>query len=347
MDKLRALQCFVAAAEEGSLSAAARRLEVSVPAIGKMVSALERSLGTTLVERNARGLVLTADGRAYLDTCRPLLEQLASADAALMRAGNRPKGTLVVGAPGFLIQSWLVPALPAFLAAYPDIEIDFRVMTRLADAESRGVDVCIVLGWPLATGLIHRCLARTRTFVCAAPAYWAAHGMPKQPRDLQRHNCLLMRNPEGTVLDLWQLTKDGQCEAVTVKGNLVSDDRNVIVEAALAGMGVARLMSFTLRDPTRDGRLVAALTDWDMADPPPINLFYRPSFRRNPRVRPFIDFVTDRFRTLAGSDAPSEASLPIEPAWYRSGTGRASAAVRPLPPPSTHARVRTAAVRRR
>jgi len=136
-------------------------------------------------------------------------------------------------------------------------------------------------------------------------------------------------------------------ETVTVRGALISDDRNVIVEAALAGMGVARLMSFTLRDPTRDGRLVAALTDWDMADPPPINLFYRPSFRRNPRVRPFIDFVTDRFRTLAGSDAPSEASLPIEPAWYRTGTGRASAALRTTPPPAPRPRARTAAMRRR
>lgn len=329
MDKLRALQCFVAAAEEGSLSAAARRLEVSVPAVGKMVTALERALGTTLVERNARGLVVTADGRAYLDACLPLLEQLAAADAVLSRAGSRPRGTLVVGAPGFLIQHWLLPALPAFLASYPDMEIDFRVMTRLADAESLAVDVCLVLGWPLATGYVHRCLARTHTFVSAAPSYWAAHGFPRHPRDLQRHNCLLMRNPEGTVLDLWQMSKGDQREVVTVKGNLVSDDRNVIVDAALAGMGVARLMSLTLRDPTRDGRLVAALTDWEMADPPPINLFYRPSFRRNSRVRPFLDFVTDRFRTIAGSDSAGVAALPPEPSWYRLSTGRASAAARP------------------
>jgi DNA-binding transcriptional LysR family regulator len=328
MDKLRALQCFVAAAEERSLSAAARRLEVSVPAVGKMVTALERALGTTLVERSSRGLVLTADGRAYLDACRPLLDQLANADAVLARGGGRPRGTLVVGAPGFLIQSWLLPALPAFLTAYPDIEVDFRVMTRLADAEARGVDLCIVLGWPLATGLVHRCLARTRTFVTASPAYWAAHGMPRHPRELQRHNCLLMRNPEGTVLDLWQLSKGAQTETVTVKGNLISDDRNVIVDAALAGLGVARLMSLTLRDPSRDGRLVAALTEWEMGDPPPISLFYRPSFRRNPRVRPFVDFVTDRFRTLAGGDGNAEATLPAEPGWYRTGTGRVSAAVR-------------------
>lgn len=331
MDKLRALQCFVAAAEEGSLSAAARRLEVSVPAIGKMVSALERKVGTTLVERSPRGLVVTADGRAYLDACRPLLEQLEAADAVIGRAGSRPRGTLIIGAPGFLIQDWLLPGMPAFLSAYPDIEVDFRVVMRLADADVRGVDVSIVLGWPLATGLVHRCLARTRTFACAAPAYWARHGFPQHPRDLQRHNCLLMRNPEGTVLDLWEFSRPGRREAITVRGNLVSDDRNVVVDAALCGMGVARFTGLTLRDPTRDGRLVAALSDWEMANAPPINLLYRPSFRRNSRVRLFVEFVTEHFRSLLGKEATAAATPPPEPAWYRTGTGRASSAKRQAP----------------
>jgi len=329
MDKLRALQCFIAAAEEGSLSAAARRLEVSVPAIGKMVSSLEHAIGATLVERSSRGLSLTADGRAYLDACRPLLERLEAADAVVARAGSRPKGTLIVGAPGFVIQDWLLPGMPAFLARHPDIDVDFRVVMRLADADARGVDLSIVLGWPLATGLVHRCLATTRAQVCAAPAYWATHGFPMHPRELQRHNCLLMRNPEGTVLDLWELSKDDRRESVTVKGNMVSDDRNVIVGAALAGMGVARFTTLTLREPLREGRLVTALADWEMANAPPINLFYRPSFRRNPRVRPFVDFVTDHFRALGGDEDSPLASVPPEPHWYRTGTGRASSAVKP------------------
>jgi DNA-binding transcriptional LysR family regulator len=329
MDKLRALQHFVAAAEEGSLSGAARRLEVSVPAVGKMITALERAVGTTLVARSPRGLVVTADGRAYLDACRPLLEQLEAADAAISRTGARPRGTLVVGAPGFLMQHWLAPALPAFFASYPDIEIDFRMMTRIADAEPLGVDVSIVLGWPLATGLVHRSIAQTRTYASAAPAYWARYGFPRHPRDLQRHNCLLIRNPEGTVLDLWEFSRAGREETVVVRGNLVSDDRNVIVDAAVAGMGVARLMSFTLREPMRDGQLVSALVDWEMAHPPPVNLLYRPNFRRNPRVRPFVDFVTEHFRSLSGGAGFGPAAPQAEPRWYRLGTGRASAAAKP------------------
>ena len=167
-----------------------------------------------------------------------------------------------------------------------------------------------------------------RTFASASPEYWARLGFPRHPRDLQRHNCLLMRNPEGTVLDLWEFAKGGREEAIAVKGNLVSDDRNVIVDAALAGMGVARLMTFTLREPVRDGRLVAALTDWEMAHPPPVNLFYRPGFRRNPRVRPFVDFLVAHFRALAADGMAGEAPVPPEPYWYRVGTGRASAAAK-------------------
>lgn len=327
LDKLRALHYFIAAADEGSLSAAARRLEVSVPAVGKMITALERSVGTTLVERTSRGLVVTADGRAYLDACRPLLEQLEAADAAMARTESRPRGTLVVGAPGFVLQSWLLPALPAFHASYPDIQLDLRMITRLADAEPRGVDVIIVMGWPLATGLVHRCIAQTRVLACAAPAYWARHGFPQHPRDLERHNCLLIRNPEGTVIDLWEFARDNRRESVAVRGNLVSDDRDVVLDAALDGRGVARLVNITLRDPVREGRLVPVLADWEMQDPPPVNLLYRPSFRRNPRVRPFVDFVTEHFRSL--SDGHPGDGAPRAPAWYRSGMGRASAATPP------------------
>lgn len=326
MDKLRALQYFIAATDEGSLSAAARRLEVSVPAVSKMITSLERSMDTTLVERNSRGLVITADGRAYLDACRPLLEQLEAVDAAMTRAGSRPRGTLVVGAPGFVLQSWLVPGLPTFYASYPDIQLDLRVVTRLADAEPRGVDVCILMGWPLATGMVHRCIARTRVHTCAAPDYWARHGFPAHPRDLVRHNCLLMRNPEGTILDLWEFVRECEREGVAVRGNMVTDDRNVVLDAALAGQGVARLANITLRDPIREGRLVAALTDWEMQSPPPINLLYRPGFRRNPRVRPFVDFVTQHFHALSDGHGAPGTRVPAEPEWYRSSMGRASAA---------------------
>lgn len=326
MDKLRALQYFVVAAEERSFSGAARRLEVSVPAIAKLVTALEREIGTALFERSSRGLALTADGQVYVDACRPLLEQLAAADAAIAATGGRPRGTLVLGAPPFIVQHWILPALPAFRALYPEIQIDHRVVHRPSDPMAELADVFVLMGWPRAGGLVHRRIGRTRLLTCASPAYWAAHGLPEQPRDLERHPCFLFRNPEGTAVDLWRYTRGERSETVAVRGWLVSDHRDVILDSLLAGEGVGRFTDLTIREHLRTGRLVQALVDWEMDGAPPINLMYRASHRRNPRVRPFVEFVTALFESLEKARESGAVPLPAErPHWYWRNLGRASA----------------------
>ena len=138
MDKLRALQYFAAAAEERSMSAAARRLGVSTPAIAKLLTALERSLGTILVDRTVRGLALTADGESYLEACQPALAQLAAADEVLAGSATRYRGTVVVGTQSYLGQHCILPALSRFHARYPDIQVEIRVVQRL----SRGPGEC-------------------------------------------------------------------------------------------------------------------------------------------------------------------------------------------------------------
>src|SRR5688572_18777719 len=127
MDKLRALHYFVTAAERGSFTAAARRFEVSVPAVAKLVTALEKSLGARLVNRAARGLTLTADGESYLEACRPLLQELTLADERVNGSAARPRGLLTVGAPSFVAQHCVLPALVDFHARYPDIHVDVRL----------------------------------------------------------------------------------------------------------------------------------------------------------------------------------------------------------------------------
>lgn len=327
MDKLRALQYFVVAAHERSLSAAARRLEVSVPAIAKLVTALERSVGTALFERTARGLALTADGQRYLESCRPILEQLAEADAAISAESGRVRGTLVIGAPSFLMQHQILPALPAFHARYPDIFIDHRVVNRPGDPWSDRVDVFLLMGWPEAKGLVHRRIAETRLVTCAAPAYWAAHGLPKEPRDMARYTCFPFRNPEGTTVDVWHYTRGDEKQTVTVQGWLVSDHRDTGLHAVLAGEGVGRFTDLTVREHLRAGHLVQALADWDMLDAPPINLMYRAVHRRNARVRPFVEFITEHFRRQEmAPEGAGALSPPARPHWYGRNLSRASAA---------------------
>ncbi|WP_454691687.1 LysR family transcriptional regulator [Achromobacter aloeverae] len=327
MDKLRALQYFIAAAHERSFTAAARELDVSVPAVARLIGALEKSLGVALFDRTVHGLTLTADGVNYLDACHPLLEQLASADEAVRGGVQRPRGTLVLGTSPILSQHSILPALPDFHARYPDIHIDVRNVDRVTAPEASTAEVLVLYGWPKQAGMVHRHLADTRLLVCAAPGYWKQHGVPESPRDLQNHPCLLFRDHEGTVIDYWEHERDGQTEAVAVNGWLVSSHRDVILDAVIAGQGVARFTDLSIREPLRQGLLEPVLMDWQTRQAPPINLLYRHSQRRLPRVRLFIDFLTELFQKLENERTPDLASnvAAEQPHWYRRRHSRASA----------------------
>jgi DNA-binding transcriptional LysR family regulator len=329
MDKLRALEYFVASAEEGSFAGAARRLEVSVPAIQKLINALERSLRITLFERTVHGLTLTASGARYHEACRPLLEELAGIDEEVTRASIRPSGLLVVGAHPQLVHPLLMPAIPRFRAMYPDIQLDLRVINRLTDADAESADVFFVQGWPEANDLVHRRLGHADGLIVAAPEYWAARGMPQQPGELAGHDCLVLRNPAGILLDLWEFKRDGEKVAVPVSGWLRSNGREVVLDGVLAGGGVGRFSRMTTAAHLKAGRLVPALTGWEVLGFPPLNLLYRPNVRRTPRVRLFIDFVERLVDALAVDSERISPHRPIDrPYWHRPGSVRASAALK-------------------
>jgi LysR family transcriptional regulator for bpeEF and oprC len=324
MDKLRALGYFVACADEGSFASAARRLELSVPAVQKLVSVLERNLGARLFERSVRGLTLTASGQAYLESCRPLLAELVAVDETLRRSAHRPTGVLVIAAHSQLALHLLLPALPLFHSRYPDIQIDVRVIHRLTDADAQIADVFVLHGWPQANDLVHRQLGHTRALIVGAPEYWASRGIPGHPRDLAQHTCLLMRNPAGIVIDLWEFERSSEKAAVKVSGWLCSNGREVVLDGVLAGEGIARLNHLTTRAHLQAGRLQPVLLDWEVQGGPPVNVLYRPNQRRTPRVRLFLDFVTALLRDIEVEGQASAA----RPHWHRPGYGRASSVLR-------------------
>jgi DNA-binding transcriptional LysR family regulator len=329
MDKLRALQYFVAAAEERSFSAAARRLEVSIPAVAKLIDGLERSLGASLFVRSPRGLTLSAEGHAYLEACRPVLEQLAAADERVVGKG-RLRRTVVVGVWPTLATYLLVPALPRFHARYPDVRIDLRYCNEPNDAGADAMDVLLLLGWPDAPDMVHRRLGALQHIICAAPDYWAEHGVPRHPRELERHQCLVFRTPKGTVLDLWKFEREASEDAVRVSGRLVSDNVEALIGMAIAGLGVVHLSEASLRDHVASGRLALALRDWLVCDTPLVNLFYRSNGRQIGRIRAFIDFVID---LLDKPDIERPSRLvpsSARPRWYHRA-GLASGALRRQP----------------
>jgi DNA-binding transcriptional LysR family regulator len=209
---------------------------------------------------------------------------------------------------------------------YPDIELDIRDFQRFTEDQLRGVDVMLVLGWPNAGDLIQRRIHAGRFIVVAAPSYWATHGMPQRPKDLERHSCLPIRGIEGTVMDLWTFVRDGQQEAALAHSWVTCSNphRAIAIELALAGEGIVRIIDWMNLPEQRAGRLVRALTDWESSEAPPVNLLYRASVRRVPRVRAFLDFAMALFHDLDA--ARGEIVKATEkPQWLRRHYARSSA----------------------
>lgn len=329
MDRFRALEYFIVAAEEGSFSAASRRLAVTVPAVAKMVNALEKRLGTALFNRTTQGLGLTADGARYLEESRPLFEQMGDLDESMANATARAGGTLVVGGPAFVLQHCLAPALPRFHARQPQVELDLRIVNRVVEADDSSIDVFVTFGWFERPELVKVPIAETRFRVLAAPAYWAANGAPARPSDLTKHCCFSFRNPGGTLLDLWEFQRGAERESVKVTGWAITSHRDVVMDLAMGGEGVIRTTDLTTFRHVRSGLLAPVLEDWEGHAAPPVNLFFRPKHRRTPRVRAFVDFVKDTFRRLEAERQEAWRNpAPERPDWYHVRDGRASSVLR-------------------
>ncbi len=325
MDKFRAIEYFIAAAHEKSFSGAARHFDVSVTAVAKLVAALERELNQAMFERSPQGLTLTAAGERYLEACIPALEQLHEAAQSSRDSGERQPGTVVVGVQQVIANGCLTRALPRFHARYPEISLDVREFQRMTPEETNGVDVFLMVGWPQFPNLVHRRIGAGRFIVVAAPQYWSRHGMPQRPKDLERHVCLPLRSVDGTAMDLWSFTRGDEHESVTARGWLVTSNphREITMQLTLAGEGVMRVLDWTNIDSLANGVLVRALSDWVSPEAPPVNLLYRPSARRNPRVRVFNEFVIDLFReleALRGQKVPASG----RPYWFGRRYGKSS-----------------------
>lgn len=328
MDKLRALQYFVAAADGASLSSAARQHGVSVAAVAKLVNALEAELGIRLLERRPRGIALTSAGQTFLESCRPALEQLDDAQAQAQAATAGAHGTVVIGVQGVIAQEVLTAALPRFNALYPDVQLDVRYFLRVDEDQARGLDAALVMGWPQhADNLVCRPLGATTFVVIASPGYWQVHGMPEHPSELEHHNCLCIRSNSGSVMDLWHFRRGEERVSVSARGWLIVDNthRDMVRDLAVAGVGVARLLDWHQR-PGREvarGLLVPALVDWVVDEVPPVNLLYPPSARRIPRVRAFVDWAVQLF-----ADVERERLRPLPatqmPRWLKARRPKAS-----------------------
>jgi DNA-binding transcriptional LysR family regulator len=293
------LDAFVAAADEGSFSAAARRLGISPPAVSKSIARLEAGLGVRLFQRSTRSLSLTGEGeRLYRQIRMPWIE-IGDALGELQQGAGKPAGTLKISMAPTVGRTYFVPMLEAFMERYPDIVPDLHFDNRQVDLIAEGFDVAIGGGIELREGLVARELAQVRIILAAAPAYLARHGEPAEPADLPRHRGLLRRSLASGRLAPWVLkSEDGGEVVANVRPVAVLDDPEALARAVACGLGIAMLPLPHALPLLRSGEIVRVLPAW-YAETRPLSVYYSSRRLLPAKVRVFVDHVIAEARARA------------------------------------------------
>lgn len=293
MDLLDSMKVFVLAVEKGSLSAAAASCQISATMAGKHLQALEKRLGTRLLNRSTRRLHLTDFGADYLTRCKEILRLVADTDAQAQQLQLSPAGKLRVSAPVSFGTEALLPLLPDYLERYPQVSIDLSLSDRVVDLVEEGFELAIRIGEPTDQALIARPLSPYRLMMCASPAYLARRGTPARPEDLAQHECLAFTPAAASA---WRLTGPTGVSQVSVAGRLQINHGQALRVAALHGLGILQQPAILLEADVRAGRLVQLFPDHELPSRP-MSVVYLPDRYRSAKLRSFVDFVLTRFGT--------------------------------------------------
>lgn len=295
------LNAFVAAADESSFSAAARRLGLTPAAVGKSVARLESGLGVRLFQRSTRNVSLTSEGARLYRQVRLPWSEVGDALTELRQGAGKPAGTLKVSLALAVGRRYIVPLLEEFLARYPGIVPDLYFDNRQVDLIAQGFDVAIGGGIELTEGLISRELSPVNIVVVASPGYLKQHPMPTGPEDLARHRCLLRRSLSSGRLRPWTLKNAAGGEVLAaVQPIAVFDDPEAMAHAAACGLGVAMLPVPHALPLLANGELVRILPDW-YADTRPLSIYYSSRKLVPAKVRVFVEYLVERFRAEYGA----------------------------------------------
>jgi DNA-binding transcriptional LysR family regulator len=301
MDRLESMSILVAAVEAGSLSAAARRLGTPLATVSRKVSELEGHLKTRLLNRTSRRLTLTDAGQSYVAACRRILEQVDEAERAASGEFSAPRGELMVTAPIVFGRLHVLPVATEFLAAYPEIKVRLALADRVVNLMEDHVDVALRIGALPDSSLMATRIGVIRRVVCASPAYFAARGVPKTLADLAAHDCIGF--DVLTTAEAWTFKQERSEISVPISARLTVTTAEAVVDAAISGVGIARVLSYQAAQALRDGRLALALVDFE-PEPWPVHLVYTGGRMLPLKLRAFLDFAAPRLKDrLAESGA--------------------------------------------
>lgn len=284
---------LLAVVEAGSLSAGARRLHTPLATVSRKVAELEKHLGVRLLLRTSRGLALTDEGRTFAAASRRILEELEAAERQAAGDCGTLRGALHVTAPVAFGERLLLPIALEFLKEQPEINLRLTLADRQVSLADEHIDVALRIGHLADSALIATRVGTVRRVICASPAYLERRGTPRQPDDLAEHDGISFQG--FAVAPEWRYRRDSAAFAVEPRPKLAVNTTEAAIEAALAGVGIIRVLSYQVSDQLRSGRLQALLTEF-APEPLPVNLIYSPGDPLPLKVRRFLDWITPRLR---------------------------------------------------
>jgi len=303
-DRLDDISLFLRVLDQGSISAAARSLDLSVAVASQRLKRLERDLGVRLLHRTTRRLHPTPEGMQLARQGRALVEDLEALTSGLRDGADGVGGTLRVTISAAFGREYISPLLPGFMARHPRLRVYAHLSDETVDLVGAGFDLAIRIGALDDSSLVARRLASNRRLLCASPDYLQRHGRPRTPADLARHECVLLAGSSGRH-DVWRLTGgDGREHVVRVQGRLETTLGELVRDAALAGQGIAQHSLWHVHEALRAGRLEVVLPEYTL----PEGAIWAVMPQRRmvpPRVRAFVDFLASEF----GENPPWERAL--------------------------------------
>ena len=296
MDQIQTMRVFARVVEAGTFTKAADSLGLPKGTVTKLVQHLEARLRVKLLNRTTRRVTVTPDGAAYFERTARLLADLDELEASMANAQATPSGRLRVDVGSSVARLLIIPALSTFYDKYPDIQLDLGVSDRPVDLITDNVD-CVIRGGELSEqSLVARRIANLSFLSVATPDYLRRHGTPQHPNELEQpgHNLVRYFSPRTGRLMGHDFSKDGERIELSGPYRVAVNESNAYLEAALAGLGVAQLVTFMAEPYLANGQLVQVLPDWKI-EPVPVYVVYPPNRHLSAKVRSFVDWAADLF----------------------------------------------------
>lgn len=298
MNDLSDLAFFSILVKQGSLAAVARELGVTPPAVTKRLANLEQRLGVRLLNRTTRTMSVTHEGEIYLAEGARILSEIEELERTVSRSRAVPKGLLRINATLGFGRKHIAPAVSDFIEKYPEIEVQLQLSDRPLNLADQAFDVGIRIGEMPDARIIARKIACNRRMLCAAPAYLKRNGVPSAPKDLQKHQCIVLRENDAAY-GTWHLHRGKRQETVKVRGVVSSNDGETTLAWALAGHGILMRSQWDVAAYLRSGRLVEVLDDW-LLPPSDIYAVYPERLNLSAKVTAFVNFISERFQSRIG-----------------------------------------------